>query len=79
MRNKWILGNHKDLFCQGEDILSENKTEVKKTPLGVTGEGEERKEEGDGKGKLKPCHKCIIYGKMHSSFCRKDNMTSTVP
>lgn len=27
---------------------------------------------------MKP-YECIIYGKMHNSFYRKDNMTSTVP
>lgn len=61
-----------------KDTFLENNMEVNKDPLGVTGGGEATKEEGKGEVKWKPYHKCIIYGKLHSSFCRKDNMTSTV-
>lgn len=45
--------------------------EVNKTLPGVSGERKKQK-------KLKPYQKCIIYEKMHSSFCRKDSMTSRI-
>lgn len=78
MRKEWILGSNNNGLChQNEGIFLENKMEVNKRPLGTTGEGEGKK--GQGKFKLKCYHKYIIYGELHSSFCRKDNMTSTVP
>lgn len=44
MRNGWILGSNNSLYHQGEDMFLDNQTEVSnKTPLGVTGVGEEIK------------------------------------
>lgn len=44
MRNEWMLASNNGLYHQGQDTFLETKTEVNnKTPLGVTGEGEETK------------------------------------
>lgn len=44
MRNKRILVNNNGLCHQDEDIFLENKMDVNKRLLGVTGNGEEKKE-----------------------------------